>query len=197
MGVGTSSTVFYPLKCAKVGLGASFSMWQLSRLNLEAGYWNIFWAQFIQGFSLALLFVPLTTITMDPIRREEMGYATSMFNLLRNLGGSIGIAVATTYLYRRQQYHRVLLGANVNPYNQTAQGVIHSIQSALMARGSDALQALQQAYGVVGGMVQRQAAMLSFVDTFRMMALVFLLVLPLLLLLKRPKTHGKPDVMAH
>jgi len=89
--------------------------------------------------------VPLTTITMDPIRREEMGYATSMFNLLRNLGGSIGIAVATTYLYRRQQYHRVLLGANVTPYNPTAQGVINNIQSALMARGSDAVQALQQA----------------------------------------------------
>jgi hypothetical protein len=74
-------------------------------------------------------------------------------------------------LYRGQQYRHALLAANVNPCNMTAQGVIHSIQSALMASGSDAVQALQQAYGVVGGMVQRQPAILSFVDTFRMMAL--------------------------
>ena len=68
------------------------------QLNLNAGYWDIFWPQFFQGLGLSALFVPLTTISMDPIPRERMGNATSLFNLMRNLGGSIGIAVTGTLL---------------------------------------------------------------------------------------------------
>ena len=83
---------------------AAGSLWQLSWLNLDTGYWNIFWPQFIQGAALALLFVPLTTIAMDAIPREEMGNATSIFNLMRNIGGSVGIALASTFLFRRQPF---------------------------------------------------------------------------------------------
>src|SRR3954463_7800643 len=75
----------------------------LSRLNLQAGYWDIFWPQLLQGVGLSLLFVPLTTVSMDPIPREKMGYATSLFNLMRNIGGSIGIAMTGTMLARRGQ----------------------------------------------------------------------------------------------
>ena len=66
----------------------------------------LFFPQLFQGIFMAMLFVPLTTITMDAIRKEEMGNATSMFNLMRNLGGSVGIACGTTFLFRRQQFHR-------------------------------------------------------------------------------------------
>ena len=69
----------------------------------------------MQGAALALLFVPLTTATMDPIPKEEMGNATSMFNLMRNLGGGFGIAAATTFLFRRQQFHTQRLGEHVRP----------------------------------------------------------------------------------
>ena len=110
--VGTVLGRFDPRKVLAVGLvGASWTLYALSRLNLQAGYWDIFWPQFIQGASLAMLFVPLTTATMDPIPKEEMGNATSMFNLMRNLGGSVGIAGATTYLFRRKQFHTNVLGA--------------------------------------------------------------------------------------
>ena len=69
-----------------------------------------------------MLFVPLTTATMDPIPKEEMGNATSMFNLMRNLGGSMGIASATTFLFRRQQFHTHLLGAHVTALNPQTRG---------------------------------------------------------------------------
>ena len=95
--VGTVLGRFDPRKVLAAGLvGASWTLYQLSNLNLNAGYWDIFWPQFVQGAALALLFVPLTTATMDPIPKEEMGNATSMFNLMRNLGGGFGIAAATT-----------------------------------------------------------------------------------------------------
>jgi DHA2 family multidrug resistance protein len=194
--VGTVLGRFDPRKVLAVGLvGASWTLYALSRLNLQAGYWDIFWPQFIQGAALALLFVPLTTATMDPIRKEEMGNATSMFNLMRNLGGSIGIASATTYLFRRQQFHLNMLGANVTPYSGRTQMFTRNMQTAMMAHGSDPVTASRQAYVMLWGMVQRQAVMLSFVDTFLAMAVVFLLVLPLLFVMKRPRHRGGPAAM--
>jgi MFS transporter, DHA2 family, multidrug resistance protein len=124
-----------------------------------------------------------------------MGNATSLFNLMRNMGGSIGIALSDTYLSRREQFHTDLLVRNVNPYNVGARSMIAHLRSAFEARGQDAVTALHQAYGAVFGMVQQQAAMISFVDTFRMMGLIFLLLLPLLLLMKRPAHKGSAAAM--
>jgi DHA2 family multidrug resistance protein len=188
--VGTVLGRFDPRKVLAIGLvGASWSLYSLSKLNLSAGYWDIFWPQFIQGASLALLFVPLTTATMDPIPKEEMGNATSMFNLMRNLGGSVGIAASTTFLFRGQQFHVHQLVGNVTPYDQQVRVWMSGVQSSMLARGSDPTTAMHQSYSAIWGMVQRQAAMLSFLDTFRAMAVVFLLVLPLLFLMKKPKHH--------
>jgi DHA2 family multidrug resistance protein len=181
-----------PRKLLGVGLiGASFTLFQLSQLNLNAGYWDIFWPQLIQGAAVALVFVPLTTATMDPIPKEEMGNATSLFNVLRNVGGSVGIAVSDTFLFRREQIHTARLVGHVNPYNPQAVSMIQGMLSTMTADGSDTVTALQQAYRAMFGMVERQAAMLSFVDTFRMMGLVFLLLLPLLIFMKRPSHKGR------
>jgi DHA2 family multidrug resistance protein len=189
--VGTVMSRFDPRKVLAVGLvGASWSLYALSRLNLEAGYWDIFWPQFIQGAALAMLFVPLTTATMDPIPKEEMGNATSMFNLMRNLGGSFGIAAATTYLFRRQQFHTNQLGARVTAFSPAAAVMSKGMAANMVAHGSDPVTAVRQAYVSTWGLIERQASMLSFVDTFLAMAVVFLLVLPLLFAMKRPQARG-------
>jgi DHA2 family multidrug resistance protein len=181
---------FDPRKVLAAGLiGASWTLYRLSALNLNAGYWDIFWPQFIQGAALAMLFVPLTTATMDRIPKEAMGNATSMFNLMRNLGGGFGIAAATTFLFRRQQFHTLRLGEHVSLLNTQTQGFLRSTQSAMMTHGGDSAAAATQSYVALWGAVQRQAAMLAFVDTFRAMAIVFLLVLPFLFIMKRPKHH--------
>jgi len=195
--VGTVLGRFDPRKVLAVGLaGAAWSLYALSRLNLEAGYWDIFWPQFIQGAALALLFVPLTTATMDPIPKEQMGNATSMFNLMRNLGGSFGIAAATTYLFRRQQFHTNQLGARVTAFSPMAQAMSRGLQATMIAHGSDPVTASRQAYVSTWRLVERQSSMLSFVDTFLAMALVFLLVLPLLFVMKRPR-HTRGGAAMH
>ena len=189
--VGTVLSRFDPRKVLAMGLvGSAWTLYELSRLNLEAGYWDIFWPQFIQGACLAMLFVPLTTAAMDPIPKEEMGNATSLFNLMRNLGGSVGIASATTFLFRREQFHTNQLGGHVNAFNPQTNQYVKGIQTSMMAHGMDSQTALHRAYAAVWGMVQRQAAMISFVDTFRAMAIVFLLVLPILLVMRRP-SHAR------
>jgi DHA2 family multidrug resistance protein len=142
-----------------------------------------------------MLFVPLTTVTMSPIPKEEMGNATSMFNLMRNLGGSMGIASATTFLFRRQQFHTHLIGASVTHYNPQTQVYVSGLQANMVAHGADASTAAHRAYGMIWGMVQRQASMAAFVDTFRAMSLVFLVMIPLLFLMRRPKGHTGPAAM--
>ena len=172
--------------------GGALTLFWLGSLNLSAGYWDVFWPQFIQGISLALLFVPLTTITMDPIPRESMGNATSIFNLMRNIGGSFGIAVATTLLARHQQIHANVLGAHVDAYNPQARAWLEQLRAAFMARGADFTTATEQARAALFGMVQRQAAMLSFMDAFRLMGLLFICLLPLLLVMRTPRAGRGP-----
>jgi len=179
---------FDPRKLLTVGLlvGGATLLW-LSRLNLSAGYWDIFWPQLIQGGAMALLFVPLTTITMDRVPRERMGNATSLFNLMRNIGGSIGIAMTGTLLSRHQQSTTNLLGSNVTPYSLTAQSMFERIRAGFIAAGADPVTATNRAYAALFGMVQRQASMISFVSIFQLLGVVFILLVPLVLIMKRPK----------
>ena len=196
--VGTVLSKFDPRKVLAIGLlGGAWSLYALSSLNLNTGYWDIFWPQFIQGASLALLFVPLTTATMSPVPKEEMGNATSMFNLMRNIGGSMGIASGTTFLFRMQQFHTAILGSNVSASNPRTQAMLHGIQVNMIAHGSDPVTAMRQSYGAVWGLVQQQAAMQAFVDTFRALGWVFVLVLPLLLIMKKPKYQGPGGAAMH
>jgi DHA2 family multidrug resistance protein len=188
---------FDPRRLLSIGLsvGGATLLW-LSWLNLQAGYWDIFWPQLIQGVGMSLLFVPLTTVTMASISRERMGNATSLFNLMRNIGGSIGIAATSTMLSRQQQATAAMLRADVTPYNPVSQAVFQQMRGAFVAGGSDATTATSRAYAVLNGMVQRQAAMVSFVGLFQLLAVLFFLMLPLILIMKRPKPGGAA-VAAH
>jgi len=187
---------FDPRKLLAVGLvlGGGTLVW-LGQLNLQAGYWDIFWPQLIQGAGMSLLFVPLTTVAMDPIPREKMGYATSLFNLMRNIGGSVGIAVTGTMLARRQQSMTSVLGSNVTDFNASARLMFEQMRAAFMAAGADTVTASQRAYAAIFGMVQRQASIVSFVRLFQLLGIVFLAMLPLIVLMKRPR--GGPVAGAH
>ena len=178
-------------KLVAVGLvvGAVTLIW-LRQLNLNAGYWDVFWPQFFQGLGLSALFVPLTTISMDPIPRERMGNATSLFNLMRNLGGSVGIAMTGSLLARQTQANLNVFGANVDAYSPQAQRAFEAARSGFLASGSDWTTATQRAYAALFGTVNQQASMVSFVLLFRLLGVIFLLLLPLILLMKRPKGGG-------
>ena len=136
---------------------------------------------------MSLLFVPLTTVAMDPIPRERMGNATSLFNLMRNLGGSIGIAVTGTMLARNSQATTSLLGSNVTSYSPATQTMFNQMRGAFMASGADAVTATSRANAAVFGLVQKQAAMVSFVGIFQLLGVLFIVLVPLVLLMKRPK----------
>jgi DHA2 family multidrug resistance protein len=177
-------------------LVSSFSFYRFSHLNMNVGYWDFFWPLIIQGVAMGFMFIPLTTITNDPVPKEEMGNATSLFNLMRNIGASIGIATVTTIVARHQQVHTNVLGEYVNPFSQQAQTMLQGIRAALMAGGADAVSATQQAYATVFGMVQQQAAIMSFNDAFWLLMVIFLLMLPLVFLMRKPK-HQTGEIAMH
>ncbi len=186
--VGYLTAKIDPRKLVVAGLvSGAWTLFWLGGLNLQAGYWDVFWPQFFQGIALGLLFVPLTTITMAPIPRERMGNAASVFNLMRNIGGSVGIAITATLLSNRQEVHRQLLGEHINLYSPAAQQMFNTLKGGLMARGADVFTATQGAYAAMSGMVVRQAAMLSFLDTFRVLGIVFLIMAPLMFIMRKPE----------
>ncbi|MBV9610415.1 MAG: DHA2 family efflux MFS transporter permease subunit, partial [Acidobacteria bacterium] len=195
--VGILISKIEPRKLLAFGIiVASISLFMLARLNLNAGYWDIFLPQIIQGMAMGLLFVPLTTVTFDPIRKELTGNATSIFNLMRNVGASFGIAAVTTVVARHTQVHTNELGGNVSIYNSAAQRTFDAARAGFIAKGADAVTATQRAQAAVWGMVQQQAAMLSYRDVFFLLGVLFLVMLPLLLLMRKPKHHGGAT-MAH
>jgi DHA2 family multidrug resistance protein len=175
------------------GAGAATLFW-FSRLDLTAGYWDYFWPQIIQGASFNLLFVPITTATMDPISNEAMGNATSIFNLMRNIGGSTGIAATQTMLARGRQRHTNILGVHVSEYDPLTRERLRQLQAAFAAQGTDPVTAAQRARGALWGAVQRQAAILTFNDLFRLLAILLIVFVPVAFLMRRPR--GKPKTPA-
>jgi len=169
---------------------ATFAFWNFSRLNLDVGYWNFFWPLIIQGAAMGFLFVPLTTITNDPIPNAEMGNATSLFNLMRNIGASIGIASVTTIQARHQQVHTNMLGQHIDLYTPQVQMTIQKLTSAMVAQGADLATATKQAYAVLFGMVQQQAAIMSYNDVFLFLTILFAFMFPLIFLMQKPKHRG-------
>jgi DHA2 family multidrug resistance protein len=182
-------------------LVAAFSLWDLSNINLNAGYWNIFWPQFIQGISMGFIFVPLTTATHDPIPKEQMGNATSIFNVMRNIGGSVGIASVTTIVARSTQSNINVLGSHVTPYDQSAQQMMKGAMGLFSSSGSapgpvGAGGAASQAYASIFGAVAKQSAMLANIHAFRLLAILFAVVTPLILIMRKPRHHGG-QIAAH
>ncbi len=176
---------------AGLTIGA-ISMFLMQRFTLEASFWDFVWPRVVLGIGLAMIFVPLTTVTLSTIPREEMGNATGMFNLLRNIGGSVGIAISVTMLARYGQFYQNTLAAHITPTNHVYQMNKAVIESGLIARGFDPATAGKGALAVIYGIVGRQAGILSYNRIFFIIGIAFLVIIPFLLLLKKPAPHRPP-----
>jgi len=156
-------------------------------MTLESGTWDIFWYQINQGFGMAFLFVPLTTLTMEPIPKEETGYATSLYSVMRNIGSSMGISFVTTWLARRSQFHQDVLSANVTPGNLQTQQMLQGMTRFMQFRGFDMATATQKADALLYQILQQQASLLSYLDVFHLMGILFLASIPLIFIMRRPR----------
>jgi MFS transporter, DHA2 family, multidrug resistance protein len=158
-------------------------------VNLDIGPFTLLIPIVFTGFTLSFVFVPLATITMSTISREEMGNATGLFNMLRNIGGSVGIAMATTALIRRADLHQTTLAANLNPANPALQQKT-AMMAAYLNRYLGRAQASPGAYGMVYHLMNQQAALLSYIDIFRWTALLAFLSAGVVWFFEKPPKHA-------
>jgi DHA2 family multidrug resistance protein len=141
------------------------------------------------GFGMGFSFIPLTTLTLSHIPREMMGQATSMYNLLRNMGGSVGIAFVTTFLARRTQFHQSRLVEHLTPFDPAYALAKAKAAGALAARGLPGA----GADGMIYGQLARQARALAFNDTFAVTAVMLLAVLILVFFMQRTEAPPHAD----
>lgn len=163
-----------------------WSTWSLGNINLGAGPGDLWWPQFWQGISMGLVFVPLTTLTYDRIPKEQLGNATAVFNLLRNIGGSIGISYITTLIARHTQVNTNVLGAHIHSLNPVSARLIDGARGLFISKGFDSFTATSKVYASIFGMIQQQSWMVSFVGVVRLFGILFVVVLPLILLMRKP-----------
>jgi DHA2 family multidrug resistance protein len=168
----------------------AISLYMMSNLTLGMDYWSLTMPRVIQGFALGFIFVPLSTLTLATIRRDKLVNATSAYNVLRNLGGSVGIALATTYLAQRSQFHQHNLVSHVTIWDPATQDRLAQWTSHFMAQGADSFTAQRRALAMLYHDVVGQAQVLAYADDFWLLAILFSIV-PLFLPLMR-RVHVEP-----
>jgi len=171
---------------AGIGIFA-LSMWKHAHFTTESGMHDFFWPLIFRGVGLGLIFVPLTNLALTDLPMSRIPNGTGLFNLMRQLGGSVGIALSATLLQRFTAIHRADLAANVTQYSEAARERIAAIAQTLIGRGDLPALAQTKAIGFVNGIVTTQAMMLSFDQLFLLFGTAFVLSLPLLLLMHRSR----------
>jgi len=174
----------------------AYSTWQFGNLDLVIAPSNVISPNILNGFATALVFVPMTTLAMGTLKNEQMGNATGIFNLMRNLGGSVGIATVTALLSRGAQAHQATLSthmSNTDPAFLQQHGAIADALTPALGQA----QAAQAASGLIYGQLQQQAQLGAYIDNFRLLAMLCVLCLPFLVLFKKAKIKGKPPLGGH
>lgn len=177
-----------------IGLGFALVGWSglmFSQMNLQIAMSNVVWANFLNGVGTALIFVSLATTTMGTLRNEQMGNATGIFNLMRNIGGSVGIAGMATFLERWAQSHRAILVSHLTPYDPAYRQWLATAQAGLTRRVGP-VEAGPKALGLLSNVLGQQARLLAYMDNFRVIAVLSFLALPLIFLFRKAKGRAAP-----
>jgi DHA2 family multidrug resistance protein len=156
----------------------------LGEINLEISISSVIWPNVIMGFAVGMIFVPLTTIAMGSLPNEMIGTATGLYNLMRGMGGSIGIAVVTTLLSRHSQLHQSLMLSHLTPYEPAFRESFQRL-TELFSTQCDPVTAMRKAYRSTYDILVGQATLLAFIDNFRLLGFFSLVGVPLTLLFKK------------
>jgi MFS transporter, DHA2 family, multidrug resistance protein len=170
----------------------AFSALLMTQLTLTMDYWSLAWPRFLQGFAMGFIFPPLQTLTLATIRLERLGNATAAYNVVRNVGGSVGVAIATTLLVRRSQEHQNTLVGHVNVWSADTARRLKEWTAHFMSQGADSFTAGRQALSMVYRRTTEQAQVLAYADDFWLLAILFSIVPLFLPLMRRVRVDPAP-----
>jgi DHA2 family multidrug resistance protein len=183
-----------PYLLSGIGFILFFSFtYMLSGLNLSVGEHDFFWPLIIRGIGLGMIFIPLTTISLSGLTGSEIPQGTALSNMIRQMGGSFGTAIMTTFISTRTKFHFETLRDYVSPFDITTQERLQSFKNLFISRGYSAMEATQQALMAMQGAVMKQAQMLTYRDTFLIVGGFFIVCIPLLLLFIGGKKTAKGE----
>ena len=173
-------------------IGVGFALFAASNLmnifmTSDTGSDQLLWPNVVRAVGQALAFAPLSAVATAGIEHENAGSASGLFNMMRNLGGAVGIAVLQTFLTKREQYHSNVLSQSVSLLEQATRTRLEALTQYFMNHGViDRVDAARRAYVAIGHIVQKQAFILAFSDTFYLLGAVLIVALMAALLLKKP-----------
>ena len=160
-------------------------MFNLSTINPDTGAGNLFWPLVFRGLGSVMMFLPLSIATLGSLPRHEVPAASGFYNLTRQLGGSLGVAILTTLLARREAVNRAVLVENITPFRDAAVDRFNQLVAFFQAHGFDSATAQQKALASVDQIVTGQVAVRAFSQLFLLVGVAFIVTLPLLLLLAK------------
>jgi DHA2 family multidrug resistance protein len=168
------------------------SLWIMGGFSLAVSFGDIAWARMIQGIGLALTFVPINTLAYAYVARHLRNEASALLSLARNVGASIGISVTAALLSRGEQVHQAYLVAHATPYDSAYHAAVAQAGARALAHGGDPVAAAITAQNALAQTIGLQANLLSFVDQFGFIALGVLLMIPPIVLMRRPSPPAIP-----
>ena len=171
-----------------------YSYWMYNMMTPDTGSEHMFWPLVARGFGLGLLFVPITTLSLSTLRGKDIGEGAAFTGMMRQLGGSFGIAIITTFVARLSQQHRVDLLPNLSKIDFKVQERLQAYQQMFMSKGFSVNESLDKAYQLMEGSITLQSTVLSYMDIFLYLGILFLICVPFVLMIKKGK--GKVDASA-
>ena len=174
-----------------------FGLLIMANWNLAIGYWNAAMGRIVQSMGLACLFIPINVMAYATLSKEKANQAAGLMNLSRNIGGSVGIALLSTLLSRRAQFHQAQLVGHITESSTRHHVFVNGVARGLMAKGYGSVDAVHHGWGLLWGQTLRQANYLAMLDVFFVAACVSFAVLPILFIMKRPQANADAPVDVH
>ena len=175
----------------------TFTFWMRNIITPDTGAEHMFWPLILRGVGLGLLFVPITTLSLSTLSGKSIGEGAAFTGMMRQLGGSFGIALITTFITRFSQEHRVNLIAHLDITNAELQTRIQQLQAGFVSKGFTANEALAKAYQVIDFSVTKQSTVMSYMDIFMYLGIMFLLCIPIIFFIKKGKNKINPADAMH
>lgn len=174
-----------------------FTLMMHNSMTPDTGVEHIYWPLILRGIGLGLLFVPVTTLSLSTLKGKHIGEGAAFTGMMRQLGGSFGIAIITTYITRLTQNHRVNLIANLDGSKFEVQQRISQIQHGFMAKGFSVNESLKKAYQAMDYSVMKQSTVLAYMDIFLYLGILFLCCIPIILFIKKGKNQVSTSDAMH
>ncbi|WP_124641744.1 DHA2 family efflux MFS transporter permease subunit [Amniculibacterium aquaticum] len=171
-----------------------YSFWGYKLLTPDTGEGDFFWMLIVRGLGLSLLFIPITTLSLSTLKGKEIGQGAAFTGMMRQLGGSFGIALITTFIANQSAKYSANLANHLDVNDWEVQQRILQMKSGFMSKGMGPDVALQSAYKALQFSIQKQAAVLSYMDVFLYLGILFLICIPFMLLIRQSKSKEKIDI---